>query len=137
MKKCTRFKVNKLIRDKIPDLLENQGNYKIFAHTMDDAAFLVSLKKKLLEESQEVVEAQTREELVEEIADVMEVINNLCKMNEITLKEVESVRLKKIEDKGGFEKRIYQTAFDMNEDHRLYKHFRSRPDKYPEDTGNE
>jgi len=33
--------------------------------------------------------------------------------------------------KGGFDKRIYQTAFDMTEQHPAYHIFKTQPDKYP------
>ncbi len=133
MNKSTRFKVNKLIRDKIPEILLQEGSYKIMAHTMNDGEFLLNLKKKLLEESQEVCEASIRAELIEELADVSEVIRSLCTSSGFTLEDVEMARLKKREQKGGFEKRIYQTAFEMDESHPMYSYFRSRPDKYPED----
>lgn len=134
MQKYARFRVNKLIRDNIPDILSQDAGYKIDMHHMDDAEFIKCLKDKLIEEAQEVKETQSKNDFVEEMGDVLEVFYALCQSNNVTLDEVEQVRKQKRVVKGGFDKRIYQTAFEMAEIHPKYHIFKNQPDKYPEDS---
>jgi len=63
-----RFKVGKLIRDKLPSIMRDQG-LRIFEHSMDDEAFEAALRAKLIEEAAEAQSAQTRTDLAHELAD--------------------------------------------------------------------
>lgn len=90
---------NKLVRDKIPEWLDSKGiDYE--KRIADDAEYKAELIKKLQEEVTEFTEDNSAEEL----ADVIEVIQSLCRLPEYN--DVEQVRIKKLEEKGGFEKRI-------------------------------
>lgn len=92
-------KYNKLVRDKIPEVLDLKGIvYEKRIATQEE--YRAELIKKLKEEVGEFIE----EENTEELADIIEVINALKKLPEF--KDVEEVRKKKFTDKGGFEKRI-------------------------------
>lgn len=92
-------KYNKLVRDKIPEILDEK-NIPYEARIADDNEYKKELIKKLLEEATEFVETPTEEEL----ADVMEVIESFKKLSEYS--NVEDVRLNKKKERGGFEKRI-------------------------------
>lgn len=133
MEKYTRFRVNKLIRDNIPAILSKQGGYKIIMHHMENEPFIAALKEKLIEEAHEVKQAKTRNDLVEEMADVLEVFYALCSSNNVSFDEVEQTRQQKRSIKGGFDQKIYQTAFEMAESHPTYHVFKNQPDKYPEE----
>lgn len=90
---------NKLVRDKIPEYLDSKGILyeKCIA---GEEEYKEELIKKFGEEVQEFLEAKNEEEL----ADILEVIEALKKLSEFA--SVEEVRQKKLEEKGGFEKRI-------------------------------
>ncbi len=90
---------NKLVRDKIPEILDKKGiSYeKRIASTEE---YKTELIKKLGEEIVEFSEVGDPEEL----ADVIEVIESLKKLSEY--KDVEVIRLQKREEKGGFDERI-------------------------------
>jgi predicted house-cleaning noncanonical NTP pyrophosphatase (MazG superfamily) len=91
---------NKLVRDKIPEILDAKGvSYEKRIAT--EAEYKTELIKKLLEEAQEFSDASGD---ISELADVVEVIEALKKMSEY--KEVEEMREKKKEERGGFEQRI-------------------------------
>jgi predicted house-cleaning noncanonical NTP pyrophosphatase (MazG superfamily) len=90
---------NKLVRDKIPEILDAKG-IPYEKHTADPEEYKAELVKKLGEEVQEFSEALSAEEL----ADVLEVVEALKKLPEYAT--VEEVRLKKRADRGGFEERI-------------------------------
>ncbi len=89
------------------------SDYKVRYLTPQET--LEELKTKLLEESQEVFEAygdEDKSHLKEEIADVIEVIDAILYHNGIALDEVLSIRDKKKEKKGGFEKGLYLESID-------------------------
>ncbi|MES2060089.1 MAG: nucleoside triphosphate pyrophosphohydrolase [Patescibacteria group bacterium] len=90
---------NKLVRDKIPDILDQKG-IKYEKRIADDAEFKIELIKKLDEEVKEFMEAGSPEEL----ADVLEVINSLKELPDY--KYVEEIRKQKFIERGGFDKKI-------------------------------
>ena len=111
---------NKLVRDKMIDIYKYDVENKVSAsgysvRYMKKPETLEKLKDKLLEESQEVFEAYTKEDktdLKEELADVIEVIDAILYHNNISLAEVLAIRDAKKEKKGGFEKGLYLESID-------------------------
>ncbi|MCD6403076.1 MAG: nucleoside triphosphate pyrophosphohydrolase [Candidatus Aenigmarchaeota archaeon] len=95
------MKKPKLVRDKIPELIEKDSLLPIF-HIADDEEYWQKLKEKLLEEVNEFIE----EENVEELADILEVINAICEFLKVDISHLESIRKRKRVERGGFEKRI-------------------------------
>ena len=92
----------KLVRDKIIDIIKGNGENPKY-HTLTDEEYLEELHKKLFEEANEFVE----EDSPEELADLLEVLYSIAKVKNIDLEEVEEIRLKKREKRGGFEDKIY------------------------------
>ncbi|MEX0672473.1 MAG: nucleoside triphosphate pyrophosphohydrolase [Candidatus Paceibacterota bacterium] len=90
---------NKLVRDKIPEILD-QKNIPYEKRIADESEFKNELIKKLLEEVNEFSETPTTEEL----ADIVEVVEFLKKLPEYS--NVESIRLNKKEERGGFDEKI-------------------------------
>ena len=92
-------KYNKLVRDKIPEYLDSKGiSYE--KRIADTEEYREELIKKLNEEIKEFMEAKNNDEL----ADIIEVIGALKKLPEFA--NVEEIRLQKLTEKGGFEKKI-------------------------------
>ena len=92
-------KYNKLVRDKIPEYLDSKGiSYE--KRTANEEEYRKELIKKLEEEVKEFLEDNNSEEL----ADILEVIDALKKLPEFS--NVEFVKNKKLEERGGFEKKI-------------------------------
>lgn len=127
--KC--FKVEKLIRDKIPALLESKG-IAVDAKIMGDQEFISKLKDKLLEEAQEVLETSNSDELCEELADVLEVVHALAKANGLTVEQIEQRRLKKREIKGGFENKTYNSSIEIEENNSSINYYLKKHQQYPE-----
>ncbi|WEG18931.1 nucleoside triphosphate pyrophosphohydrolase [Alkalihalophilus pseudofirmus] len=97
---------NKLIRDRIPQIIEKSGkNYR--TETLDAERFEQELRLKLKEEMNEVLNANSREEILGELADLVEVIHALGDLYQLSPEEIEAQRRLKFEERGGFEKRIY------------------------------
>ncbi len=93
---------NKLVRDYIPDIIERDNSIpktKILSPT----EFKKELNRKLQEEVDEFLESGN----VEELADIMEVIAALADLNKLSLDELEKIRIRKKQERGGFEKRIF------------------------------
>ena len=91
-------KYNKLVRDKIPEYLDSKGiSYE--KRIASEEEYREELFKKLDEEVKEFLDDKNSEEL----ADVLEVIDAIKKFPEFS--NVESVKNKKLEARGGFEKK--------------------------------
>lgn len=124
------FKMNKLIRDQIPGLMLAKG---IVMHNrvMDQEEFIQKLKDKLLEECQEVNQSHTAEELLEELADVLEVVYALSSALDLPIEQVEKKRIEKRKQKGGFEGKIFNHHVDIDEENSAIAYL-SQTKRYPQ-----
>ena len=99
---------NKLIRDNIDDIINNNGKNELaVTRILSEEEYKIELLKKLEEEFNELVSAidsGIKEDIIEESADLIEVIRALNNDNlELVMKKIEDKRNKK----GGFAKRKY------------------------------
>lgn len=92
----------KLVRDKIPDIIRQQGEIPSVEILSDDE-YLIELEKKLFEEVKEYQESKE----IEELADVLEVIYAICEARNCTLSELEKIRQEKHSKRGGFSKKYF------------------------------
>lgn len=95
------MKYNKLVRDKIPEHIKSNGGKPII-HIAGDKEYREKLKEKLLEEAKEFLKS----EMIEEMADIQEVIGAICAYKNFSKEMIEKTRKKKVKERGGFEKRI-------------------------------
>ena len=96
---------NKLVRDNIPDKIKSNGENPIFS-ILDDEKYKEELEKKLYEEYQEVLESSGNDR-IEELADMLEVIKALVKLENKTLDDVIEVANQKVKKRGAFDKKIF------------------------------
>lgn len=94
---------NKLVRDRIPEILEKEGKSLLFRKLYLGREYENALKEKLLEECNEYFESEG----VEELVDIAEVILALLKTKGVILDEFESMRLAKNIEKGSFDNQIF------------------------------
>ena len=99
-------KDGKLVRDKIPEIIENSGKEPII-RVLEDTEYKEELLKKLYEEYREVIESKIKEETLEECSDVLEVLIALLEYNGYTLEDLLKCRDTKKEKRGAFQKRLY------------------------------
>lgn len=92
---------NKLVRDRIPEIIERSGN-ECKTRVLTDAEYIKMLDEKL---GEELIEYR-KDQNIEELADLMEVIFALAVALGYTLEELEAVRAEKAEKRGGFEKKL-------------------------------
>jgi predicted house-cleaning noncanonical NTP pyrophosphatase (MazG superfamily) len=95
----------KLIRDQIPEIIEsNKGKYE--TRVLNDSEFESELKKKLLEEVNELLSAKKGEEL-NELADVLEITKALASHYKISFDKLQKYQLEKRRKRGGFKKKLF------------------------------
>jgi len=100
-----KFYHKKLIRDKIPEIIKaNNGKYKL--RVMEENEFKKELKKKLIEEVKEVIEAE-KSELGKELADVLELIKSIAENENIKFELVEEKQKQRRKERGGFKKKLF------------------------------
>lgn len=92
---------NKLVRDKIPKIIEENGG-KAEIRILSDEEFCLFLEKKLDEEAGEY----HRDKNAEELADILEVVYALAASIGCAREELEDIYQKKHKERGGFEKKI-------------------------------
>lgn len=95
----------KLVRDKIVSIIKKSGRnpeYKV----MNDLEYENALKDKLIEESIEIKESKSKEELLSELADLQEVVDTLSKYNKFTKRDIKKKQKEKNRRNGSFKKKI-------------------------------
>lgn len=93
---------NKLVRDKIPDIIKSTGKQAV-THVLTDEEYLAELDRKL---SEECAEYQADKSL-EEMADVLEVLYSIAVARGYSVEELERVRAEKAEKRGRFADKIF------------------------------
>lgn len=98
------IKYNKLVRDRIPEIIENSGK-KCVVSVLSQDDYIKMLDAKLQEELTEYLESKS----LEELADLLEVMGAVVKARGYTWDELTRLRKAKREKRGGFEKRLLLT----------------------------
>ena len=93
---------NKLVRDKIPDIIMAQGEKPVI-RILSDTEYTESLERKLDEEVAEF----HRDKNAEELADILEVVFALAEDMECSQQQLMEIYWKKHEARGGFAERIF------------------------------
>lgn len=98
-------KYGKLVRDKIPEIIKNNGEEPI-TRILNDEEYKRELEKKLHEECLEVISASGSDRL-EELADLIEVMKALAEIEESNIEIVLEIAEEKTKKRGAFKERIY------------------------------
>jgi predicted house-cleaning noncanonical NTP pyrophosphatase (MazG superfamily) len=96
----------KLVRDNIPELIIKNENKIPVTRELSLDEYKIELLKKLQEETTEVINSEDGAPRLEELADLMELIKAIAALDNATLEDIELLRSKKAEERGGFEMRI-------------------------------
>lgn len=97
---------NKLVRDKILDIIKADG-LAYNSRVLKPEEHLTEIKKKLYEEAKEFDETTNRADALEEMADVLELLHAALKVYDADFAELEAIRVKKKEKRGGFDEGLY------------------------------
>lgn len=93
---------NKLVRDKIPQIIE-ADNKKCSVRILDDVEYLRMVDAKLDEELAEY----HKDENIEELADLLEVIYAATKARGYSVDDLEHIRREKADKRGAFDEKIF------------------------------
>ena len=98
---------NKLVRDKIPEVIIAAGKHPV-TDVLPEQEMKVALDRKLQEEVQEYLDSHS----IEEMADVLEVLHGIAFHMGISWDTIEQERIRKRDERGGFEKGIRLMSVD-------------------------
>jgi len=97
---------DKLVRDRIPDQLAERGiGHRV--RTLVDSEFRTALEAKLREEVAEFEAASDPDARLAELADILEVVHALGRIEGATHEDLEVRRADKARQAGGFEQRLF------------------------------
>lgn len=99
------IRYDKLVRDKIPEIIASSGKVAITRY-ISGSELDAALRNKLKEESAEALNASSRTDLLAELADVVEVLGALLRHHDLDMNDLEQIRTAKRAERGGFEKGI-------------------------------
>ncbi len=105
-KTMARQQYQKLIRDKIPQIIKDD-NAQPKVRELNSKEFISALKDKVLEEAQELKDTKNKKELLNELADLLQLITTLAKNHNFSLDKVEKKMLQKAKERGAFQKKLF------------------------------
>lgn len=97
---------NKLVRDNIPNIIKDNGETPI-TRILSEDEYKKELLKKLLEECHELIAAKTSFQILEEAADVFEVLKVISQLEGENIDTVMELANQKRLKKGSFTKKIF------------------------------
>ena len=97
---------NKLVRDNIPERIKGHGETPV-TRVLSHDEYVEALKAKLLEELQEFLEGDTEDGIIEELADVYEVLEAMQNALGFKDADVKAAKDAKAKTHGKFQKRIF------------------------------
>lgn len=97
---------NKLVRDRIPEIIRN-NNEEAITRILNDDEYKKALENKLLEEYNEVLTATEGNDYIEELADMLEVIDALASTQNKSLEDIIKIKEEKLNKRGGFKKKLF------------------------------
>jgi predicted house-cleaning noncanonical NTP pyrophosphatase (MazG superfamily) len=104
MKKVVKY--NKLIRDKIPEIIRKAGWIPTI-RVLKKSELLGAIKKKVSEEARELMQAKDKEGIIDEIIDIQELLDVLSLEIKLTKTEINKFQKAKRGKRGGFKKRLF------------------------------
>ena len=104
MKKVVKY--NKLIRDRIPEIIKEAG-WLPTVRTLRKSEFLNAIKKKVFEEVEELIYSKNREGIIDEIVDIQELLDVLALEIGLSKPKVKKLQTAKRKKRGGFKKRLF------------------------------
>lgn len=116
MNKKKFYFFNKLVRDKAHEMFNADGSVISTRILKDDTEFKGALYKKILEEVEELFTAETRSDIIEEYADVQEVLQAIQRLYNISQEEVDTAQQRKQGKRGAYDKRLFLSAVCCNEE---------------------
>ena len=99
---------NKLVRDKIPEIIKNNGANAVNTKILNDEEYLKALNTKLVEELNEYLSSGE----IEELADLEEVLRAILDAKNTSYSDFEEIRINKVNKRGTFKNKIFLESVD-------------------------
>lgn len=126
------FRYHKLVRDNIWQWHIEAG-HTLTGEQLTGQSLQQAIVDKLHEEAEEVRVASSRSDLIEELADLQQLLDDLSHLHAVSRQDVRAAQQKKRLRKGGFTAgHFIETVTMPSEDDRWVSYCRQAPDKYPE-----
>lgn len=122
-----RYRFRRWGRARMVEWLEARG-HKVEYKNVSDSEYQQALQEKIAEEGAEVADAKTRDEIIEELADVTETIDALCQHLSIDSHDIERVKQRKIAERGTIEGGVLLTGTWVPRGSKEHQYFLDRPD---------
>jgi len=133
-----KFLLNKLVRDGVVPDMEAKGQ-QVVHRRLDNLSFYRETGRKVMEETAELDPTATRDKIVTELADRKEALltadeadKDLMAELGIAPEEVEAARLKRREERGGFDERMYVESVTLADDDPWAAYYAKEPDRFKE-----
>jgi len=122
-----KFEMKKLVRDKLPQIIEGQGGV-IARRTLGEDEFFRELQVKLTEEIIELNEVKfgNKGDLLNELADVQLILDYIRKISEISDEELKQIIEAKSLKAGNFEDRTYIGTVELPDDSQWVGYYRKK-----------
>ncbi len=101
-----RIYYNKLVWDNVPDIIRSKGK-ECEVRELTDDEFEVELLKKVEEEASALPETASRQELIDELADIVTVVEYIKARKQITELELADALERHVHTRGRFEKKLF------------------------------
>ena len=125
-----KFRLNKLVRDKIVDLHKQTGGDAEFK-VLEAEEYLAALRDKIIEEANEL-KIDEKQKLVAELADIQEVVDSMVKAIGKAKKDVKLAQLEKRKGAGAFKKKHYIYTVTLPNNDKWTKYYKSQPERFTE-----
>ncbi len=126
------FRFHKLVRDKFPEIYAALGQ-TITARRLTDVEYRQALRDKIIEEAKELsIVDVTGSMAVDELADLRQTLDDLCKAYKVSAEQVTARQAEKFTEKGGFENGLFVETITLQDGDKWIDYYRAEPDKYPE-----
>ena len=99
-------KYNKLLRDRILEIIKADGE-KPYFRILNKKQYLKEIKKKIIEETKELIKAKNKKEIINEIVDIQELIDALISELGLTKLKIQKQQKVKNKKRGRFKKKLF------------------------------
>ena len=122
-----KFEMEKLVRDKIPHIIEEQGGV-ITRRILGEEEFFRELQVKLAEETTELNEVNfgEKDNLVNELADVQLILDHLKKISGVSDEELQKAIEAKSRKVGNFEDRTHIGTVELHDESQWVEYYRKK-----------
>ena len=126
-----KFELNKLVRDGLRVEYEQTNQNPVFRELSIDE-LKTQLARKIIEEANEIKVNSQPDEIIDEVADIRQILDDIMAIYTITEEQVKLAQQKKYDKKGGFANGVFVETLELSDDDPWTEYYRKNPDIFPE-----